>query len=73
MKKEENTPNLTDTIEDGIMSIGELWKYLNKFVMARCEDNELYNGKYPIEVRKSQMQDLKVIVETIEQFHKKYS
>ena len=64
-------PKLTDKRKPNIMSIGELWEALAKFTKTRVEDNTRYEGEYPIDVRKAQMETLQTLVNEIELFHKK--
>jgi len=54
-------------------NIGELWESLYKYAKARHEDNQLYNGKYPIETRRMQMSSLNSLIEDINKFHKEVS
>lgn len=62
---------LTDSTDPGnIQTIGELWESLHFFAECRCKDNLKYNGEYPLETRINQMETLKVLVKTIEEFHK---
>jgi hypothetical protein len=55
---------------ENIQGIGELWKSVYEYAKAQYEDNQLYNSKYPIETRRTQMVALNSLIDAINKFHK---
>lgn len=59
---------LTDANE-GMQSIKELWESVAKLSKHVVEDNEKYDGEYPVSVREMQMVTLKALIRELETHH----
>jgi hypothetical protein len=68
-----NNPKLTDKTRPSMKSIGELWKLLSDFTTTCHKDHKYYNDLYPLKLRKLQMESIHMLVNEIEDFHKKFS
>jgi len=60
-----------DDENEGMQTLGELWRSLSKISTHIDEDNDLYLGEYPMSVRRHQMISIKAIIKEIETHHEK--